>query len=279
MNPEWVPAMVERAKARGLVVTGHVPAFTNANAMIEAGYDEMTHINQLMLGWVLAPEEDTRTLLRLTALQRLPTVDLDGEAVDKTLDLMVANGVAIDPTIAIHENLLLARNGELQAGMADYVANMPVAVQREARAAWSAISTPEEDAAYKGAFDQIIGTVKRMRERGVFILMGTDLGGALTLHRELELYQKAGFTPAEILARATFEAADYVGLGAELGSIEPGKKADFFLVPGNPVEDLKAIKTIRLVSKGDTVYFPSEIYPYFGIKPFTDVPVVTPPAE
>ena len=277
MNPEWVPAMVERAKARGLVVTGHVPAFTNANAMIEAGYDEMTHINQLMLGWVLAPEEDTRTLLRLTALQRLPVVDLDGEAVDKTLDLMVANGVAIDPTFAIHEALLLARNGELQAGMADYVANMPVAVQREAKAAWSAIGSPEEDAAYKGAFDQMAGTIRRMKDRGIFIVMGTDLGGALTLHRELELYQKAGFTPAEILARATFEAADYLGLGAELGSIEPGKKADFFLVPGNPVEDLKAIKTIRLVSKGDTVYFPSEIYPYFGIKPFTDVPAVAPP--
>ena len=277
MTPAWVPAMVERAKARGLVVTGHVPAFTNANAMIEAGYDEMTHINQLMLGWVLAPEEDTRTLLRLTALQRLPVVDLDGEAVDKTLDLMVANGVAIDPTFAIHEALLLARNGELQAGMADYVANMPVSVQREAKAAWSAISTPEEDAAYKGAFDQMAGTIRRMKDRGIFIVMGTDLGGALTLHRELELYQQAGFTPAEILARATFEAADYLGLGAEIGSIEPGKKADFFLVPGNPVEDLKAIKTIRLVSKGDTVYFPSEIYPYFGIKPFTDVPAVAPP--
>jgi len=279
ITPAWVPAMVERAKERGLRVSGHIPAFTNANAMIEAGYDEITHINQLMLGWVLGPEEDTRTLLRLTALQRLPRVDLDGEAVNKTLDLMVANGVAIDPTVAIHENLLLSRNGELQAGMADYVDNMPVAVQREAKAAWSAINSPEEDAAYRGAFDQIVGTVKRMKERGVFIVMGTDLGGALTLHRELELYQKAGFTAPEILARATFEAADYMGLGAELGSIEPGKKADFFLVPGNPVEDLKAIKTIRLVSKGGTVYFPSEIYPYFGIKPFTDVPVVTPPAE
>ena len=41
-----------------------------------------------MLGWVLAPEEDTRTLLRLTALQRLPKVDLDGAAVTRTLDLM-----------------------------------------------------------------------------------------------------------------------------------------------------------------------------------------------
>ncbi|WP_213268634.1 amidohydrolase family protein [Hyphomonas sp.] len=278
MTPAWVPAVVERAKERGLKVSGHVPAFTNADAMIEAGYDEMTHINQLMLGWVLAPEEDTRTLLRLTALQRLPMVDLDGAEVIRTLDLMAENGVAIDPTYAIHEALLLSRNGQVQAGMADYVDHMPIAVQREAKAAWSAIGSPEEDAAYKGAFDQITGTIRRMKDRGIFIVMGTDLGGALTLHRELELYQKAGFTPEEILARATFEAADYMGLGDELGSIEPGKKADFFLVPGNPVEDLKAIKTIRLVSKGDTLYFPSEIYPYFGIRPFTDIPAVTAPS-
>ena len=193
-------------------------------------------------------------------------------------DLMAANGVAIDPTYAIHEALLLSRNGEVQAGMADYVDHMPIAVQREAKAAWSAIGSPEEDAAYKGAFDQITGTIRRMKDRGIFIVMGTDLGGALTLHRELELYQKAGFTPEEILARATFEAADFMGLGNELGSIEPGKNADFFLVPGNPVEDLKAIKTIRLVSKGDTVYFPSEIYPYFGIRPFTDIPAVMGPS-
>ena len=279
MNPAWVPAVVKRAHERGLRVTGHVPAFTRADNMIEAGYDEMTHINQVMLGWVLDDGEDTRTLLRLTALQRLPQVDLDGANVQHTLDLMVEKGVAIDPTYAIHEALLLSRNGETQAGMADYVDHMPVAVQRQAKAAWSAIGSPEEDAAYKGAFDQITDTIKRMKDRGIFIVFGTDLGGALTLHRELELYQNVGFTPAEILARATLEEAEYMGLGDELGSIEPGKKADFILVPGNPVEDLKAIKTIRLVSKGDTVYFPSEIYPWFGIRPFTDVPEVMAPVE
>ena len=278
MNPAWVPAVVKRAHERGLRVTGHVPAFTDANHMIEAGYDEMTHINQVMLGWVLAQGEDTRTLLRLTALQRLPGLDLDGPAVKHTIDLMAQKGIAIDPTYAIHEALLLSRNGEVQAGMADYVDHMPVAVQRQARAAWSAIGSPEEDAAYKGAFDQITGTIQRMKDAGIFIVFGTDLGGALTLHRELELYQNVGFTPAEILARATLEEADYMGLGDELGSIEPGKKADFLLVPGNPVEDLKAIKTIRLVSKGDTVYFPSEIYPYFGIRPFADIPEVEAPA-
>ena len=105
------------------------------------------------------------------------------------------------------------------------------------------------------------------------------MGGAFTLHRELELYQNIGFTPAEILARATQEAADYVKLGDTVGSITPGKKADFFLVPGNPVEDLKAIKTIELVSKDGTIYFPTEIYPWFGIEPFTDIPDVMAPAS
>ena len=278
MNPAWVPAIVKRAHERGLRVTGHVPAFTDANHMIEAGYDEMTHINQVMLGWVLTQGEDTRTLLRLTALQRLPQLDLGSEPVQHTLDLMVDKHVAIDPTYAIHEALLLSRNGETQAGMADYIDHMPVAVQRQAKAAWSAINSPEDDAAYKGAFDQITDTLQRMKDRGIFIVFGTDMGGALTLHRELELYQNIGFTPAEILARATLEEASYMGLGDTLGSIEPGKQADFLLVPGNPVEDLKAIKTIRLVSKGDTVYFPSEIYPYFGIRPFTDIPAVQAPA-
>jgi imidazolonepropionase-like amidohydrolase len=278
MNPAWVPAMVAEARKRGLGVTGHVPAFTNANAMIEAGYDEMTHINQVMLGWVLAADEDTRTLLRLTALQRLPKLDLDNEIVQHTLDLMVDNDVAIDPTYAIHEALLLSRNGEIQPGMVDYVDHMPVGVQRDARSAWSNIETPEDDAAYAGAFDQITDTLKRMKDRGIFIVFGTDMGGSFVLHRELELYQNIGFTPAEILARATLEEAAYMGLDDQLGSITPGKKADFFLVPGNPVEDFKAIKTIALVSKNGTIYFPSEIYPWFGIEPFTGIPAVTAPA-
>ncbi|WP_371394978.1 hypothetical protein AB6B38_06610 [Glycocaulis abyssi] len=53
MRPEWIPAVIAAARERGLRVTGHIPAFTNADAMIEAGYDEIVHINQLMLGWVL----------------------------------------------------------------------------------------------------------------------------------------------------------------------------------------------------------------------------------
>jgi len=63
------------------------------------------------------------------------------------------------------------------------------------------------------------------------------------------------------------------------GSIEKGKRADFFLVPGDPTKDLKAIKTIAMVVKDGVFYYPSEAYPKFGIEPFTAAPKVTLPEK
>lgn len=277
MKGEWVPAMIAEARAQGLRVAGHVPAFSNADQMIAAGYDEMTHINQVMLGWVLEPDEDTRTLLRLTALKRLPELDITDERVRRTIDAMAANGTAIDPTLAIHEALLRSRNGETRAGVIDYIDHMPVGEQRSAKTAWADMSAPGDAEAYHQAFDKIIETVTAMREAGILLVPGTDMGGSFVYHRELELYQQVGMTAPEILAWATYGMADYMGQSDQLGSIEAGKLADFFLIPGDPTEDLKAIKTISMVVKDGTVYYPSEIYPSFGIKPFVDPPVVTSP--
>jgi hypothetical protein len=245
--------------------------------MMEAGYDEMTHINQFMLQWVLTPTEDTRSLLRLTALKRLPTLDLNSPRVQKSINMIVDRKLAIDPTVGIHEQLLLNRDGQVPAGAADYLDHMPIGYQRAAKKAWSDTSAPGDDQAYRGAFDKIVATVKMLNERGVFIVPGTDTGGSFTYHRELELLQRAGMTPAEIMKRATYDMARYVGQDQRLGSIARGKLADFFLIPGDPTRDLKAIKTISMVVKDGTVYFPSEIYPRFGIKPFVAAPAVTGP--
>ena len=273
-RPEWAPALIEEAHRLGLRVTGHIPAFTDADAMIAAGYDELTHINQLMLGWVLNEGEDTRTLLRLTALKRLPDLDLDSPEVQATINAMVERGVAIDPTFAIHEALLLSRNGEISPGAVDYIDHMPASSQRSLRSAWAAIESPEDAAAYRGAFDQVTDALRRLRERGIVMVPGTDMGGGLVQHRELELYQSIGMSPAEILAWGGQGMADYLGAGDELGSIEPGKYADFFLVPGDPTADFKAVKTISMVSADGTIYFPEEIYPEFGIRPFASAPDV-----
>lgn len=274
MNGDWAPDIIKKAHDQGLFVTGHVPAFSNANAMLRAGFDEMTHINQTMLGWVLESEEDTRTLLRLTAMKRFPELDLNSPKVQETMDLFVTNKTAIDPTLAIHEMLMLSRNGEVTPGAVDYIDHMPPNEQRSLKVALAQIADEEEDKAYREAYAKIVETLNMMKDKGILIVAGTDLGGAFNLHRELELYnQQLGYTPAELLKLASYDMAQYLGK-ENLGSIEPGKLADFFLVPGNPVEDIKAIKTIALVSKGGTFYYPTEVYPAFGITPFTEKPEV-----
>lgn len=275
INPSWVPAMVAEARKLGMKVMGHVPAFTNADAMIAAGYDEITHINQLALGWIIKPGEDTRTLFRLTALGRLEGLDLDSEPVQSTLDTMKARGIALDPTIGIHENLLLNRDGSVAPGAADYFPNMPIGVQRDLKQAWSNPDTFGGDATARVAFDKLIDILRRAHAKGIFIAPGTDTGGSFTYHRELELLTRAGFTPAEALARATLDMARYLGMDQTTGSIERGKFADFFLVPGDPTRDLKAIKTISLVAKDGVFYLPAEVYPRLGIKPFAPPPQIT----
>jgi imidazolonepropionase-like amidohydrolase len=228
-----------------------------------------------MLGWVIKPGEDTRTLFRLTAMKRFPEFDLGSVSAERTFDAMVQRKVAIDPTLAIHEELTINRNGVVPPGAVDYLDHMPVGYQRAAKQARADAADPRDDTAYRAAFETILATVKALHDRGIFIVFGTDLGGSFQYHRELELYQRAGFTAPEILARATLESARYLGQEQRLGSIERGKLADFFLVPGDPTRDLKAIKTISMVLKDGVVYYPSEIYPRFGIAPFASAPMVT----
>lgn len=275
INPEWVPAMIKRAHERGLKVSGHVPAFGTTDGMLEAGYDEMTHINQFMLSWVLKPGEDTRQLLRLTALKRFENFDMNDPRVQKTIDIMVKGKKAIDPTLEIHEMLTQNRDGIVPPGATDYIEHLPVGTRRGMLKAMIDASKPEDDKAYRAAFDKILATVKLLHDKGVTILPGTDLGGSFTYHRELELYTRAGFTPAEVLKMATLTSADYLGQGKDLGSIEAGKYADFFLVPGDPTKDLKTIKALNMVAKGGTFYYPSEAYPAFGVQPFSTKPKVS----
>src|SRR5690606_29477734 len=137
---------------------------------------------------VLEPEEDTRTLLRLTAMKRFPDIDLNSPEVQETLDLFVANNTGIDPTLAIHEKLMLSRNGEVSPGAVDYIDHMPPNEQRKLKVAMSQITDSEEDMAYRKGFQKIMETVRMMKDRGILVVAGTDLGGAFNLHRELELF-------------------------------------------------------------------------------------------
>lgn len=278
MNPAWVPAIAQEAHRLGMGVTGHIPAFTNADAMIAAGYDEVTHINQLMLGWVLDPGEDTRTPLRLTAMRRTAGLDLASARVRKTIDAMVAGHIAHDPTAVTLELLMGSRDGVPSPAVADYIDHLPIGLQRRRRQAIAPIAGPEDAAAYDGAMAKVKQLLKLLHDRGITLLPGTDDQTGLSVHRELQIYGEAGIPNADVLRLATLTPERYMGRDQELGSIARGKRADFLLLPGDPTTDLRELHRIAMVVKDGTIYFPSEIYPAFGVTPFAEAPAIALPS-
>lgn len=93
---------------------------------------------------------------------------------------------------------------------------------------------------------------------GVRIAFGTDAG--VSLHGrnadEFELMVAHGMTPAQAIVAATRNAADLLGLGDQVGSLEPGKQADLVAVRGNPLEDVTVLKRVDVVVKGGEVVQP-----------------------
>ena len=91
---------------------------------------------------------------------------------------------------------------------------------------------------------------------GVKIAFGTDAGVAKHGRNadEFELMVKWGMTPAEAIKAATVNAADLLGLASEIGTIEAGKSADLIAVTGDPLTDVRVLKTVGFVmARGEVV--------------------------
>ncbi len=280
VNHAWVPAMAREAHARGLRVAGHIPAFSTADEMIEAGYDEVIHANQLMLGWVLKPGEDTRTPIRLTAMSRFAELDLNSAPVRKTLDLMQSRQIAFEPTLAIMRRLVMNRTGRVEPADQWWYSHLPKDFKPGRMITVlpgftiMPIKTPADDAAYNTAAAKMIELVRMMNARGIRVFAGSDDNNGFVIQRELELLTETGMTPAQVLKRVTVESAQYLGGDIAWGTIAPGKSADFLLVPGDPTADIKAIHSVRMTVAQGRVYFPNEIYQVLGVKPFVEPPKV-----
>lgn len=278
-NPDWVAPVATEAHRLGMRVSGHVPAFMSPDRAIRDGYDEINHINQLVLGWLIGPQEDTRTTLRLTAMgERAATLDLNSEKVRNTIALMKERKTALDTTMVILERLLASRAGQVQAGDAPYLDHMPIGYQRYRKRSFVDFKNHAEDEAYLISVEKQLELMKMLYSEGIQMLPGTDDTTGFTVHRELELYQKAGIPAARVLRMATYDCEKYLGFEQSLGSIAAGKLADFILLPGDPTKDVSAVRQIRLVMKDGLLYFPSEIYEALGIKPFAEAAVVSGPA-
>lgn len=84
----------------------------------------------------------------------------------------------------------------------------------------------------------------------------TNLLPGFAYHRELLAMTYAGIPPVDVLKAATINGARALGVDDRLGSIEAGKLADLYVARGNPLDDIKAARDIRLVVKGGVAYDP-----------------------
>ena len=106
-----------------------------------------------------------------------------------------------------------------------------------------------------------------MHDGGVTIIPGTDALAGYTLHRELELYVRAGIPAAEVLRMATLTSAEVMGVNKDRGTIAAGKLADMILIDGDPLKNMRDIRNITTVIKGGTLYDPAAIEKALGIAP------------
>jgi cytosine/adenosine deaminase-related metal-dependent hydrolase len=268
-RPEWVSEAVQYAHRRGLRVSGHVPAFMRAEDVVKQGFDEIQHINQVVLNFFVKPTDDTRTLARFYLVgENAHALDLASSRVRDFLDLLRRGPTVVDPTLTVFESMFIQRQGEMNPSYASIADHLPVTLRRKLRT--NSMNVTDENAArYKDSYTKMTEFVGAMHRAGVPLVAGTD-GDGFTLHRELELYVKAGIAPEEVLRIATWNGAKYTRTLDRLGSIAPGKLADLILVEGDPTRDVSAVRRISLVMKEGVVFYPTEIYEATGVKPFAE---------
>jgi len=142
---------------------------------------------------------------------------------DDLLDVMVAKGTYLCPTLTVTEYVAAGRGG-----------------------IWLKIPAFHRD------------SFARALKRGVKIAFGTDAGGfdwtAMNEAKEFAYETKFGMTPMQAIQTATRNAADLLDMSDRVGTLEAGKLADIVAVPGNPLNDITAMERVAFVMKDGNVY-------------------------
>ena len=267
MKPELVPAIIAEAHAKGLRVSGHVPAFMTASQVVTLGFDEVQHANMLLLNF-MDTVKDTRSMARFTAVGAAgKDLDLQSPRVREFIALFKSHGTDIDPTLTTFEGMFSARPGTVDPNQAMIADRMPPQVQRSFYGGGLPV-TPAMDQRFRDAFGEMKGMVKAMYDAGVPIVAGTDNGPVgFQLLRELELYVQAGIPAPQVLKLATIGSARVMHHEKDRGSIAVGKVADVVLVDGDPSVNISDVRKTVMVVKDGVRFDPKELYATVGVRP------------
>ena len=248
MDPAWIAPAAAEAHRLGLHVHGHVPAGMRPLDAVRAGYDEVTHINFIMMQAMPQSVVDkSNTAARLEGpAQYGKDVDLDSPMMKAFYAELATRHTIIDPTLTVWEPLMTSDGSALSPEYAPFADIAPPSVARGWKiAGYPLFGTVTRDD-FRASFAKMVGLVGRLHRAGVPIVAGTD-GSGIELVRELELYQQAGLTNVEALQTATIVPARMTGMADRTGSIAVGKTADIILVDGDVSASLGNLRHVETV--------------------------------
>ncbi len=222
MPPDVYTAVIETAHAHELPVATHLFYLDDAKGLLAVGTDLVAH-----------------------SVRDQP---VDGELVQALID----NDVCYTPTLTREISTFVY---EARPEFFDD----PFFLAEADPAVVAALEDPERQARYRGpgptaykeALRVAMANVKAVADGGATIAMGTDSGPPARFqgyfeHLELELMAEAGLSPMQILVASTGDAARCIGRN-DIGTLEPGKAADFVITRENPLEDILHARTIESV--------------------------------
>jgi imidazolonepropionase-like amidohydrolase len=227
MTPDVYGALIDQAHKRGLRVAAHLFYLRDARGLLDAGVDVIAHS-------IRDQDVDAAMIadLKRRNVGYIPTL---------TRDLSV---FVYETRPAFFSDPFFLRH------IAEYRSEMTrlsdPALQEKTR------SSPQAQA-IKPALAQASRNVKTLADAGVPIAMGTDTGAQIGRwqgyfeHTELELMVNAGLTPMQTLVAATGGGARVMKLDGRLGTLQPGRWADFLVLNADPLADIRNTRQIDSV--------------------------------
>jgi imidazolonepropionase-like amidohydrolase len=258
---EELKIVADEAHSLDMTVTGHVPEGLNAYQAIEAGQDQINHIDYIA-DIMKAPLPEGAS--RLDRNKAAANIDLDGPEARKALAFLKEHHTVVDPTIALME-FFTATTAKPPASFEPGVAK--VAPELAEQLTDVAPPTDRSELGEK-VYEKELEIVGALHRAGIPVVAGTDQTvPGHSLHREIELYVQAGFTPMEAIQAATIVSARAMGFEKESGTVEKGKRGDLILVSGNPLEDIHQIRNVEYVITNGTMFHAAELWQSVGFKP------------
>ena len=231
LRRDVLDAIVSEAHRCGRPVIAHVSTEAEAAGAVEAGVDGLEH---------MVAEGD--------------------QLLDATFTTMAERGVLWTPTLSLFDRM--AHDRDLSYVWGHRPDGFVSATVLRSVEQWASSTTPPSPYAFP--WERTVIHAGRAHAAGVRLAVGTDAGmtavfHGLAVHRELELFVRAGLTPSEALRAATAVAAEKVGAAARLGTIEVGKEADLLLLRADPLIDIRNTRAIDLVVKRGVQHNPDDL--------------------